>query len=102
MYMRNLVRALAEHGDGDIETLLFLGPDRAGDPYVGDLAALPRTRIVIDSAFNEAEVRGGVGRTLATGRNAPLLAAYGRERVDVFTRHLFGVAQRNSIDCLVS
>lgn len=83
MYMRNLVRALAEHGDPGIETLLFLGPDRAGDVHVRDLASLPRTRIVIDPAFSEDRVRGGIGRTLATGRNAPLLAAYAREGVQV-------------------
>lgn len=83
MYMRNLVRALAEHGDPDIETRLFLGPERADDPYVIDLAALPRTRIVIDPAFAEDRVRGGTTRTLATGRNAPILAAYAREGIDV-------------------
>ncbi|VVS98417.1 Glycosyltransferase [Sphingomonas sp. EC-HK361] len=82
MYMRNLVRAMAEHGDAEIETLLFLGPDRADDPYVRDLPALPRTRIVVDPAFAEDRVRGGIGRALATGRNAPLLAAYAREGVD--------------------
>lgn len=83
MYMRNLVRSLAENGDPEIETLLFLGPDRANDPYIRDLDALPRTRIVIDPAFAEDRVRGGIGRTLPTGRNAPILNAYRRERVDV-------------------
>lgn len=83
IYMRNLVRALAEHGDADIETLLFLGPDRADDPHVRDLPMLPRTRIVIDAAFAEDRVRGGIARTLMTGRNAPLLAAYARAGVDV-------------------
>lgn len=83
MYMRNLVRALAEYGDPEIETLLFLGPDRAGDPYVTDLADLPRTRLVIDAAFAEDRVRGGVVRTLATGLNAPILKAYRRQNVDV-------------------
>jgi glycosyltransferase involved in cell wall biosynthesis len=83
MYMRNLVRALAEHGDADIETLLFLGPDRVDDPHVRDLPALPRVRIVVDPAFAEERVRGGIARTLMTGRNAPLLDAYIREGVDV-------------------
>jgi glycosyltransferase involved in cell wall biosynthesis len=82
MYMRNMVRALAEYGDPDIETVLFLGPDRADDPYVRDLPDLPRTRIVIDPAFAEDRVRGGIARTLATGRNAAILDAYGRESVD--------------------
>lgn len=83
MYMRNLVRALSEYGDPDIETLLFLGPERADDPYVRDLPTLPRTRVVIDPAFAEDRVRGGIARTLATGRNAPILKAFARERVDV-------------------
>lgn len=83
MYMCNLVRALAEHGDPEIETLLFLGPDRANDPYVRDLPMLPRTHIVIDPAFSEDRVRGGITRTLATGRNAPILDAYARNGIDV-------------------
>ncbi|MBX3593342.1 glycosyltransferase family 1 protein [Sphingomonas sp.] len=83
MYMRNMVRALAEFGDPEIETLLCLGPDRADDPYVRDLADLPRTRIVIDPAFAEDRVRGGIGRTLATGRNAPILDALARAGADV-------------------
>lgn len=83
MYMRNLVRALAEYGPADIETLLFLGPDRADDPYVRDLDALPRTRIVVDPAFAEDRVRGGLVRTIMTGRNAPILDAYRRAGVDV-------------------
>lgn len=83
MYMRNLVRALAEYSDLEIETLLFIGPDRADDPYVSGLAGLPRTRIVVDRAFSEDRVRAGIGRTLTTGRNTPLLAAYRREHVDV-------------------
>ncbi|MBX9860470.1 MAG: glycosyltransferase family 4 protein [Sphingomonas sp.] len=83
MYMRNMVRALAEHGDPDIETLLFLGPDRADDRYVRDLPDLPRTRVIIDPAFAEDRVRGGIGRALVTGHNAPLLATYRREGVDV-------------------
>lgn len=83
MYMRNLVRALAEHGDPDIETVLFLGPDRANDPYVRDLTTMPRTRVVIDAAFAEDHVRGGIARTLATGRNAPILDAYARAGIDV-------------------
>lgn len=83
MYMRNLVRALAEYGDADIETLLFLGPDRADDPYVRDLAALPRTRIVVDPAFAKDRVRAGLARTILTGRNAPILDAYARAGIDV-------------------
>jgi len=83
MYMRNLVRALAEHGNPDIETVLFLGPDRADDPYVRDLAGMPRTQIVVDRAFAEDCVRGGIAHTLATGRNAPILDAYTRAGIDV-------------------
>lgn len=82
-YMRNMVRALAEYGDPEIETLLFLGPDRADDPYVRDLPSLPRTRLVINSAFAEDRVRSGYARVLAGGRNAPILDAYAREAVDV-------------------
>lgn len=82
MYMRNLVRALAEHGDPNIETLLFLGPDRAGDQHVRDLPGT-RTRIIVDPAFSEDRVRGGIGRALSTGRNKPILDAYRREGVDV-------------------
>lgn len=83
MYMRNLVRSLAEFGDPQIETLLFVGPDRADDPHIADLDALPRTRLIVDSAFAEDRVRSGVGATLATGRNTPLLAALRRQAVDV-------------------
>lgn len=83
MYMRNLVRALAEHGDPEIETLLFLGPDRADDQYVADLPTLPRTRIVIDPAFSEDCVRRGAGRAVVIGRNAPILAALHREGINV-------------------
>lgn len=83
MYMCNLVRALAEQGDPGIETLLFLGPDRADDIHVAPLASLPRTRIVIDPAFAEDRVRGGIGRALTTGRNAPILDAYRRQGIDV-------------------
>lgn len=83
LYMCNLVRALAEHGDSEIETLLFLGPDRAGDMLVQELIGLPRTRIVVDQAFAEDRVRSGIGRTLGTGRNAPILDAFAREHVSV-------------------
>lgn len=82
-YMRNMVRALAEYGDPEIETLLFLGPDRADDPYVRDLPTLPHTRLVIDPAFAEDRVRSGYARALASGRNVPILNAYARESVDV-------------------
>lgn len=83
MYMRNMVRALAEFGDPAIETMLFIGCDRADDPHIRDLELLPRTRLVIDSAFDEGNVRSAVLRTLATGRNAALLDAYARSDVSV-------------------
>ncbi|MDT8759721.1 glycosyltransferase [Sphingomonas psychrotolerans] len=83
MYMRNLVRALAEYGPADIETVLFLGPDRADDAYVRDLGALPRTRILVDPAFSEDRVRAGLARAIATGRNRPILDAYAEAGIDV-------------------
>lgn len=83
MYMQNLVRALAADGDPEIETLLFVGPDRSANAEVRALAELPRTHVITDPAFKEDKVRGGVARTLATGRNAPILNAYAREGVDV-------------------
>lgn len=83
MYMGNLIRTMAEHGDPDIETVLFVGPDRADDPLVVGLRDLQRTRVVVDPAFSEDRVRGGLARTVATGRNAPLLDAFARERIDV-------------------
>ena len=78
-----MVRALAEHGDPEIETLLFMGPDSADDRLVRELIGLPRTRIIVDQAFVEDRVRGGIGRTLRTGRNAPILDAFAREHVSV-------------------
>ena len=90
VYMGNLVRALAEHGDPAIETVLFLGPDRANDRLIRDLPTLPRTRVVVDPAFAENRVRGHVIRTLVAGRNASILDAYRRERIDVaFTPALY-------------
>lgn len=83
MYMRNLVRALAQYGPPDVETVLFLGPEHADDRYVVDLHDLPRTRIVIDPAFADARVRAGIATTLVSGRNQPILAAFARERIDV-------------------
>jgi glycosyltransferase involved in cell wall biosynthesis len=90
MYMANLVRALAAFGNPGIETILFVGPERAEDGQVKSLEGLPRTRIIVDPAFSEDRVRRGVGRTLFTGRNQRLLAAFGREGVDVaFTPALY-------------
>jgi glycosyltransferase involved in cell wall biosynthesis len=83
MYMGNLVRALAVYGDPDIETVVFVGPDRADDSIVRELATLPRTKVVISAAFAEDRVRGGIGRTLATGLNSAILNAYRVENIDV-------------------
>lgn len=99
-YMRNLVMALSQYGDPDIETLLFLGPDRADDPFVASLADLPRTRIVIDPAFAENFVRAGIGRTLATGRNDPLLRAFTRERVDVAFAPAIYLGRRSEVPAI--
>ncbi|MVZ98457.1 glycosyltransferase [Sphingorhabdus sp. IMCC26285] len=83
MYMQNLVRALAGGDATDIETVLFIGPDRFENPEIRLLADLPRTRVVSDPAFDETGLRCNVGWTLATGRNAAVLGAYNREKVDV-------------------
>lgn len=83
LYMCNMVRALAEYGDPEIEALLFMGPDRADDRLVRELMGLPRMRIIVDQAFAEDRVRSGLGRTLGTGRNAAILDAFARERVSV-------------------
>lgn len=82
-YMRNLVRTLSNYGDPAIETLLFMGPDRANDPSLAVLSDLPRTRIITDPAFAEHQVRAQIGRTLVTGRNRAILDAYRRERIDI-------------------
>lgn len=100
MYMANLVRALAQYGDPGIETLLFLGPDRTDDPHVRDLPDLPRTRIVIDPAFAEDRVRGGIARTLLSGRNAPILAAYAREGVDVAFAPAIHLGRRSEVPAI--
>ena len=81
--MRNLVRTLSNYGDPAIETLLFMGPDRANDPSLAALSNLPRTRIITDPAFAEHQVRAQIGRTLVTGRNRAILDAYRRERIDI-------------------
>lgn len=81
--MRNFVRALAIHGNPTIETLLFIGPDRAHDTSLADLRHLPRTRIVVDPAFAENRVRTGTGLTLATGNNRSVERVYRRESVNV-------------------
>jgi glycosyltransferase involved in cell wall biosynthesis len=83
MYMRNLARALAHHGDGRIETCVFVGPDRADDVYIAELRKLPHTKVVVDLAF-DAEFRNvGTLRTLATGRRGALIEVFRRERIDV-------------------
>ena len=41
MYMQNLVRALSAGDNPDIETLLFVGPDRSSQPEIRALAKLP-------------------------------------------------------------
>lgn len=83
MYMQNLVRALSAGDNPDIETLLFVGPDRSAQPEIRELAQLPRTRVITDAAFDEDRLRANIVRTLVTGRNASLLDAYARENVDV-------------------
>lgn len=83
MYMQNLVRALSAGDNPDIETLLFVGPDRSEQPEIRELANLPRTRVITDAAFDERRLRANLARTLATGRNALLLDAFARENVDV-------------------
>ena len=83
MYMRNLVRALALYGDSEIETCVFVGKDKADDPYLDELRELPRTRVVVETAFDLANRGGGGLKTLATGRRAALLDIFGREQIDV-------------------
>lgn len=83
MYMRNLVRALALHGDPEIETCVFVGKGKADDPYISKLWALPRTRVIVDPVFDPAHRRGGGLRTLATGRRAALIDSFAREGIDV-------------------
>ena len=83
MYMRNLVRALALFGEDEIETVVFVGTDKAEDAYIRELRTLPRTRVVVASAFNADRLRGGTLRTLITGRRAHLLEVFGRENINV-------------------
>lgn len=83
MYMLNLVRTLAKHGDPEIETVVFLGPDSRSDAAVMELHDLPRTRILFDPAFSEDRVRSGIRRTLLSGRNGPILRAYRKQAIDV-------------------
>lgn len=83
MYMRNLVRALALLGDGSIETCVFVGQDRAGDGYISELRELPRTRVVVDPAFDAGFRSRGTLRTLATGCRAALVDVFRREKIDV-------------------
>lgn len=81
--MLNLVRALSTHGDPRVETVLFIGPDRAQDASLMALTGLPRTRIVVNSVFAEDRVRKGAALTLATGKNRPIENVYRRESIDV-------------------
>lgn len=83
MYMRNLVRALALYGDPEIETCLFVGEDKMDDPFIAEVRALPRTKVVVESAFLASFRSGGTLKTLVTGRRQPLLDAFRRERIDV-------------------
>lgn len=83
MYMRNIVRTMAIYGDPEIEICVFVGDERSDDPFIAELRALPRTRIIVDVAFREVRMRRRVLTTLVTGRNAPLLDAFARERIDV-------------------
>ncbi len=83
MYMRNLVRALALLGEDEIETVVFVGTDKADDPYIHELRTLPRTKVTIKPAFNADQLRGGTIRTLLTGRRERLLSAFREEKIDV-------------------
>lgn len=83
MYMRNLVKSLALHGDPRIETCVFVGPDRTDDVIVGELYSLPRTQVIVDPAFAQDTMRTGTLATLLTGRRAPLIDAFARARIDV-------------------
>lgn len=83
MYMRNLVRALATHGDPAIEICVFVGEDKADDPFVAELRGLNRTRVVVNSLFDGSRFRGGTIGTLVTGRRAALLDVFRSEEIDV-------------------
>lgn len=83
MYMRNLVKSLALFGDRRIELFVFVGPDRAEDAIIGELAALPRTHVIADPAFAQDKMRTGTLATLLTGRRAHLVDAFERAGIDV-------------------
>lgn len=83
MYMRNLVKSLALFGDQRIEVCVFVGPDRAEDAIIGELAALPRTHIIVDPAFAQDTMRTGTLATLLTGHRAHLVDAFERAGIDV-------------------
>lgn len=83
MYMRNLVRTLALYGDEEIEICLFVGDDRAQDPFIHELRHLPRVRIIEHSAFQERGLRHGTLQTLISGRRSALLDAFSAENIDV-------------------
>lgn len=83
MYMRNLVKSLALFGDRRIEVCVFVGPDRAEDATIGELAALPRTHIIVDPAFAQDAMRTGTLATLLTGRRVHLIDAFERAGIDV-------------------
>ena len=83
MYMRNLVRALAVYGDPEIETVVFVGADKSEDPFIREFRLLPRTRVVVDAAFNADRLRAHTLHTLVVGRKGPVLDAFCREQVDV-------------------
>lgn len=80
-YMLNMVSALS-CGGGDVETVLFLGTDvDAG--RLAPIEGLPRTRIVRDPVFDAANKAKRLARALVTGVDAPALALFRREAVDV-------------------
>ncbi|WP_062344976.1 glycosyltransferase [Novosphingobium sp. CCH12-A3] len=82
MYMRNFVRALALYGDSEIEAYVFVGEDRADEAYISEFRSLPRTKVVVEAAF-DTDFRNGTLKTLLTGRRAPLLNAFKREGITV-------------------
>lgn len=83
MYMQNLVRALAGEDESEIETLLFIGPDRYDSPEIRALSSLARTRVVCNPAFNEDVIRANTLSTMVSGRYSAVVDAYKREKVDV-------------------
>lgn len=83
MYMRNLVRSLALHGDPEIEVCVFIGEDKADDPHMEEMRAFPRTRVVVAPPFDADLMRGGTLKALVTGRRTALIDCFKRERIDV-------------------